>query len=356
MRVAIDVSHLNHEKLSGIGVYTLQLMRALAQLEAVELRPVCRLSRWKHQRYFKMHVGAARPWIPWAAEWGADVVHGPDFRVSGARRAKRIASIMDLAFLREGMTSESFARKKKADLDSLLDDHTPDALIAISEDTRRALAAYRPHLADRIYTTLLGGDHMHRLDSARDEEIHALGKFFLFVGNLEARKNVLGILTAFENFCRENDDAKLVLIGKPGFEGEKILAKVEASPYRERIEVVGYCSLGDLQAYYRHALALVYVSWIEGFGIPVVEAMQLGCPVITSSTTATAEVAGETGWLVNPSDVGAITRSLFEACALYDEPDRRADWVGRASQRASTFTWDRCARETLAVYRKVLEV
>jgi O-antigen biosynthesis alpha-1,3-mannosyltransferase len=355
MRIAMDISHLNHEKLSGIGIYTVELIRALQRIQGVELTPVYRPSRWKYRRFFKMHLGkAAKPWLPSLLEWQADVLHGPDFRVATAKRAVRVATILDLAFLKDGMTSPDFALKKKHDLDRLLDEQTPEALITISEATRRELVAYRPQLADRAHAVLLGGNHVHQLASPLDSELKSMNPYFLFVGNLEARKNVLGILKAFETFCQTLSGFDLVLIGKSGYDGERIVKAVAASPCHDRIRILGYCSMADLQAYYRHAVALVYPSWIEGFGIPVVEAMQLGCPVITSATTSTAEIAGNTGWLVDPSDVGAIARSMVEAAELRRDPGRRQEWVRRGEERAAQFTWERCARETLSVYGKAL--
>ena len=353
MRIAYDVSHLNHEKLSGVGVYTLELMKALRGLPGLDLVPVFRPSRWKHRHFFKMHAGEARPWLAGGVGLHADVVHGPDFRVSRSWRSARVASIMDLAFLKPGMTSPEFAAKKKRDLDRLLDQQTPEALIAISQDTARNLSDYRPHLAGRIHTALLGGDHFQFNAPADTVTGKSARPYFLFVGNLEARKNVLGLLAAFERFAQTTSEIELVLIGKPGFEGEHILKAIEQSPARNRIRVVGYTPLRELHASYSQALALVYPSFIEGFGIPVLEAMQLGCPVITSSTTATAEVVGDTGWTIEPSDIDGIAQAMRKVANL-SEPERRGA-VEKARQRAATFTWKKCAEETVTVYQKAID-
>lgn len=354
MRAAYDISHLNHSQLSGVGIYTLELLKALRAREGLSMQPVYRLSRFKSRKYFRQHIGDNyKPWMRGILESGSDVLHGPDFRVSATRRAKRVSSIMDLAFLEPGMTSPEFAAKKKRDLDRLLDDNTPDILIAISEATRDALVKYRPALADRVHVTLLGGDHMKFLESPMDERLKNK-PYFLFVGNLEARKNVLSILSAFESFCRDVDGVQLVLIGKPGFEGDIIAKAIEESPARSRILMLGYCSQADLQAHYRNALALVYPSWIEGFGIPVVEAMQLRCPVITSATTSTAEIAGDTGWLVDPADRKAILNAMLKAFELSKDTKAREVFLDRAEARAKTFTWARCAQETHEAYKKAL--
>lgn len=351
MRLAFDVSHLNHEKLSGVGIYTVELMKALRQVPGIDLIPVFRPSRWRHRNFFKGHAGETRPWLWGGLGLQADVVHGPDFRVARSSRAARVSSIMDLAFLKPGMTSPEFAAKKKKDLDRLLDHETPDALIAISHDTARALHSYRPQVRDRVHTVWLGGDHFQSLAPSSNWRVEK--PYFLFVGNLEARKNILGLLAAFEKFAVWTPDIELVLIGKPGYDGERILAAIEKSPARARIRVIGYAPLPDLHAAYGHALALTYPSWIEGFGIPVIEAMQLNCLVITSSTTATAEITGNTGWTVSPADVDGLARAMLEVARLSEEGRRLA--LEKARLRSQIFTWRKCAEETVAVYEAARE-
>jgi glycosyltransferase involved in cell wall biosynthesis len=337
LRVALDVSHLDHAKLSGVGVYTMELLRGLRRRPELQMQPVFRLSRWRKRRQFSRHAGIARPWLAGGFGLGADVLHGPDFFVGSGRRVRRVVTIHDLGFLTEGMTSPEFARKKTRDLNELLDERTPDAIIAISQATQRELLRYRPRLADRIHQIYLGGDH---LASATDE-LPALADsspYFLFVGNLEARKNVLGIMQAFERFRQ------------PGYQGQQILQRLQASPVAADIQVVGYCAGEELQNYYRNAVALVYPSWIEGFGIPVVEAMRLGCPVITSRTTSTAEIAGDAAWLVDPGDTAEISGAMEKAFAFVGDPEARKAWSERAIAQAARFTWDACAAQTATIY------
>jgi len=342
--VALDISSLNHQQISGVGIYTLQLLKALKQAPELNVTAVWKTSRWKYRRFFKQHAGRTRPWL-FGLGVKADVLHGPDFRVLRAPGFARVVTIHDLAFLTEGMTSPEFARKKKRDLDRLLDVSCPDALIAISEATRRDLLRYRPELEPRVHVVHLGGDHL------RDENTELLlpENYFLFVGNLETRKNVLGILRAFESFAAKGDPStRLKLIGKPGYEGDKIIAAIDESPVRSRIDLTGYCELSSLRNYYRQALGLVYPSWIEGFGLPVIEAMHLGCPVITSNGTSTAEIAGDAALLVDPQDTSAIARAMEKVAGFTN--DQRREQIKRARDRALVFTWKKCAEETRLVY------
>ena len=346
LRVALDVSSLNERQVSGVGVYTIELFKALNALDAVEIFPFCRLSRWKHRREMRHHIGSVRPWIP-GIGLSVDVIHGPDFRVIKAIGKARVVTIHDLAFLKEGLTSDEFRNKKKADLEALLLSSPPDQIITVSESTKQDLIERYPQFGSITTAIHLGGDHLKSVClNAEPPKNH-----FLFVGNLEARKNVLGILRAFELHASGMNSTRLVLVGKPGYQGETILSAVEKSPFAHRIEWVGYCPNDQLENYYRGAIALVYPSIVEGFGIPVLEAMRIGCPVITSASTACAEIVGDRAKLVNPSDTGEIARAMDEMVAMSQSPQRQL-WIKSAQERAAQFTWEKCARETVEVYRR----
>ncbi len=353
LSVAYDVSSLTGRQFSGAGVYTIELYGALRNLGEVQVQPFWRLSRWKYRKNLNFHVNESRPWIG-GFGFGAQVVHGPDFRVIDTRRAARVVSVLDLAFVREGMTSPEFGKKKKRDLDRQLLKNPPDAIIAISEATKRDLVSCYPEFESRTHVVYLGGDHLKV--SAPSSVISGSNAepYFLFVGNLEARKNVFRIIEAFEKFSAHAPKAvRLRLIGKPGYRGDEILRSVERSPMRDRIDILGFCSNEELQSYYRNALALVYPSLIEGFGIPVLEAMLLGCPVITSDSTACVEIVGDKAWLVGPEDVDAMVKAMNEVLSLSSE--RRQELISQAFAQASKFTWEKCARDTVEVYRRALE-
>lgn len=358
LRIGYDISSLTGRQISGVGVYTTRLLKALRAKRDLEVVPFYRLSRWKYRDVFESHVGACSSWVNgWSLN--LDVVHGPDFRVVKSS-ARRVVTIHDLAFLTEGMTSAKFAQKKTDDLNRVFDSSPPDIVITVSEATKRDLIRYRPETASKIHVVYLGGDHLiqNQSDESQSELVpqglNASEPYFLFVGNLEARKNVLGILRAFEQFAKSasHSSVKLKLVGKPGFGGEEILDAIKKSSISNRIELIGYCESSELKTHYRNAIALVYPSWIEGFGLPLIEAMHLGCPVITSGATSTGEITADAGWLVEPNDIQSIANSMEEVMTL--APELRAARIAKGRARAASFTWDRCANGTLIAYQAAL--
>lgn len=354
IKLAYDISSLNHLEISGVGVYVAELLKCLRQIENLQVAPVWRISRFKHRKYFQMHAGDSRPWLNgWTIN--PQVLHGPDFRVQAHPRAARVVTIHDVAFLKSGMTSPEFAAKKKRDLESLLLKSPPQAIAVVSEATKRELVANYPEFEPRTFVTYLGADHF-QFSQEPKPKAESAEKYFLFVGNLEARKNVLGIIKAFEiHAAHSSIPSRLKLIGKLGYQGEEIISAVENSRVRSQIDLLGYCSKHQLELYYRNAIALVYPSWIEGFGLPVIEAMKLNCPVITSSTTSTAEVSGGHAFLVDPSEPITIASAMDRALALDTSPEERERWLAKARLHADSFTWARCASSTYEIYRYALK-
>ena len=159
------------------------------------------------------------------------------------------------------------------------------------------------------------------------------GDYLLYVGTLQPRKNVGRLVEAFRR-CRERSGMALTLVlaGQPGW----LLGTIESH-------------IADLAALLSGALAFVFPSLHEGFGLPVLEAMACGTPVLTSSTSSLPEVAGDAGLLVDPLDLEALTAGL---CRLVQEPELRQTLSRRGLERATRFTWSRCARETLSVLRE----
>jgi len=173
------------------------------------------------------------------------------------------------------------------------------------------------------------------------------GRFFLSAGVLAPQKNLARVIRAFARL--DEPDATLVLAGRPAGDYVETMLRPLARKLgvAERVVFVGTTSDEELRALYHAALALVYPSLGEGFGLPIVEAMACGCPVITSTISSMPEVAGDAALLVDPRDDDAITAAL---CSVLGDPALRERLIVRGHTRAALFTWDEAARGTLRCY------
>jgi glycosyltransferase involved in cell wall biosynthesis len=174
------------------------------------------------------------------------------------------------------------------------------------------------------------------------------GPYVLFIGTLQPRKNLERLLAAFDRAAADRPDLLLALVGAGGWQPERLehaLARVRA---RDRVRLLGYAPDDDLPPLLCGSLGLAFPSLYEGFGLPALEAMACGVPVLTSTTSSLPEVVGEAALLVDPLDVDAIAGGLGR---LADEPELRRQLGERGLARAAGFTWERSARETLAVLR-----
>ncbi len=238
-----------------------------------------------------------------------------------------------------------------------------DRVACISEATRRDLCGHTGIEPERVFVTPLAASRelFHRVDDpAALAAVRARygipdAPYVLSLNTLEPRKNLGTAVRAFARLVEQEriGDLRLVLVGARGWDFAAVFDAVERSPaLRERILFPGYVADGDLAALYSGALAFVYPSLYEGFGLPPLEAMQCGVPVVTSDTSALPEVVGEAGRLVAPDDVDGFAGALGE---LYGDAAARAELGRRSLARAREFSWERCTRETLAAYRTALD-
>jgi glycosyltransferase involved in cell wall biosynthesis len=179
--------------------------------------------------------------------------------------------------------------------------------------------------------------------------VRAREPLVLFVGALQARKNVTRLVEAFESL---SEPWRLALAGATsGYGAAEILERISRSPSRSRIEITGYLDQQSLDALLARASIFAFPSLDEGFGIPVLEAMAWGVPVITSNRSALAEVAGDAALLVDPDCRDQIAAALER---LAGRSDLRDDLIAAGKQRAAQFTWDAAVRQTYACYRELV--
>lgn len=229
--------------------------------------------------------------------------------------------------------------------------HTYDQILVNSEATKRDFVHNLGADDKQIFVTPLGKDDRFRKmdDVSKNQQVrdkYGLPEsYLLFTGTLEPRKNITGLLEAYGN-TRARESLKLVIAGKKGWLYEEIFATVERLDLKERVVFTGFVDDDDLPCIYSMARVFVYPSHYEGFGLPVLEAMACGVPVIASNVSSLVEVTGEAAILVDPFDGAALSRSIDEVIFNRATHDR----LCKASvERAENFTWEGTAQETLKV-------
>lgn len=336
---------------TGVQFYTLQLIEHLARCDAVDLTVRCRaevadiLPDNCEKRIF---AGKFAAWHAARHELeGFDIIHCPTVRAPFRRAPRGVKTVMtvhDLVPLTYGHTHQWHYRMYfRHVLPRIV--RRFHALVAVSAATRRDVHNHYAVADDKMHVIPEGCRFEGcppEMSTARRE------RFILAVGTLEPRKNLARVVEAF--LAIDDPTLKLVIAGGRGW-GETRLDEM-VNPHRDRIDLRGYVETDDLRDLYRRAAMLVYPSLYEGFGLPVLEAMTLGCPVVTSRVSSLPEVGGDAAVYVDPYDVEAMAETI---AALMADESRRAAMARQGVERAAGFTWDACAQRTVELYRSLLE-
>jgi len=233
-----------------------------------------------------------------------------------------------------------------------------DRIVTVSHNTRRDLMDYFDIPAARIEVIYNGVSPRFRAEISREEKLRVAGKlgisfpYLLFLGGEKPHKNVQNVVRAFGKARREHSlPHTLVLAGPLPPNPARLEALIAALDISDAVHRRGIVDEGDLPALYAGAEAFLYPTLYEGFGLPVVEAMACGTPVLTSSTSALQEIAGGHALLVDPMDVDAIAAGIV---LLATDANARAQYIALGRKRALDFSWDKAAERTLAVYADAL--
>lgn len=306
--------------------------------------PVRQLRLGRLALYEAWHV-ARRPAVE-GATGPVDVIHATGVAVP-PKSAPLVVTVHDLAYVRD---PSQFSRKGRRFFNQALQLTRRDADLVLCSSQATlddCLQAAIP--AERLRLVPLGvrAEPVGAVEVADTLARYGLPeRYVLSVGTHEPRKNLATMLDAFRKLDRA--DLTLVLVGAAGWQ---VSVDELVAPLGDRVRVLGFVPNGDRDALYAGASVFCYPSLFEGFGLPVLEAMAQGTPVVTSLGTATEEAAGDAGIVVDPTDPGAIAEAM--AAVLDDEAlAARLSEAGRA--RAATFTWDRTAALTLAAYQELM--
>src|SRR5450759_2378284 len=273
---------------------------------------------------------------------GADLFHGLNQRLPRIPMRRAIATFHDLFVMTGEYATPEFRARFTAQARYAAE--RADAVIAVSEFTRSQVVSLLGVDPARIHVVHHGIRNLAEPASAPPSR----EKVILNVGAIQKRKNIARLVEAFEALP---PPWQLVLAGSHGYGAEEILARIENSPARDRIRVTGYLSAPDLAGWFARATVFAFPSLDEGFGMPVLEAMAAGVPVIASNRSALPEVAGDAAVLVDPDDSEALRQALLE---LTLNVDLCRELARRGTARAQMFTWEKAVRETWDVYRTLL--
>lgn len=283
---------------------------------------------------------------------GVDVFHGTNYFLPPTATARTALTIHDLAFLVEpswcsprivGPFSRSIARFA----------HKADAILTYSEatanDVERLLQVPRSKIAVAPMAVDEGFVPVAReaATAALKREWGIDGPFLLFISTLEPRKNVTGLIRIFEAIGNEIPH-KLVLIGGTGWNAEPIVDAIAKSPLRDRIVRPGFVPHMKLPVFYCAADAFVFPTHYEGFGLPLLEALTCGCPVVASDSSSVPEVTGGAALLAAPDDVAAHGRHVL---SVLSDSAVRERLIADGKRHAAQYSWQRCAAQTRAVYK-----
>jgi glycosyltransferase involved in cell wall biosynthesis len=285
-----------------------------------------------------------------------DVCHFPNYLAPLASPCPYGVTIHDMTLY----ITPRFHRFKKLVLDRTLLPHVARRAAGIitvsnsaSEDIVRHLRVPREKV--RVVMNAVAPIFRPVTDAARLSAVLAryglTVPYILFVGTIEPRKNIARLVQAFARLKRAGFPHKLVLVGQPGWHYQPIYAVIERQGIARDVIVTGYVPLEDLPVLYSGAECMAFPSLYEGFGLPVLEAMACGAPVVTSTSSSLAEVAGDAALLVDPYSVEQIADALAR---IHNDPHVAGDLTSRGLARAARFTWENAARATLDLYETVL--
>ncbi|MCL4219456.1 MAG: glycosyltransferase family 4 protein, partial [Candidatus Hydrogenedentes bacterium] len=375
VRVAMDLSCALDYPLTGVGYRALYITQALrAQSPELDLRMFATRARCVNQipeafqtgfsrhfvvpyaRKLKHHLWRRFDWPP--IEWfcgEVDVAHGLFHELPAAKKAVRLVTIHDLSFFKFPETHTAATIR----IHSAMLYHSAraaDACITVSQSCKRDLMEVLKFPEDRIFVVPGGVNIEEFAGSPSGEDVARLKAklgltrpYFIHLGTIEPRKNIPRLLEAYNRLrSRRQDCPQLLLVGAKGWLYEPIFEKLASYNFGNDVVYAGYLSRREAVLALKTALASVYPSMYEGFGLPVLESMAAGTPVICSNAASLPEVIGNCGLLTPPSDVDALEAAMEN---VLEHPGAASQRAEAAMQRAQAMTWSESARELAAVYR-----
>jgi len=366
MRVAIDTRKIHD---FGIGTYIRNLLRQLARIDAdseyillcreadlgiaAQLGPNFRSVREPSPNYSlreQIHV----PWL--LRRERPDVYHAPHYVLPPAIRCRSVVTIHDCIHLMFPQYLPNRAAYAYARASMWAAARRSNRILTVSEASKRdilQLFNVKPekivvvyNAIDEHFSATPSEEHVERIR----ERYQLDHKFVLYVGNIKPHKNLVRLIEAFSQLRRTHDDLKLLIIGDEISRLPALRRAVHRHKLHKHVRFLGYLKDDTLTVLYRLASVFVFPSLYEGFGLPPLEAMASGTPVVTSNVSSLPEVTGDAAVLVDPYDVDSIVDGIRR---ILDDPRLAEELRVKGLKRAREFSWERSVEKTQRVYREV---
>jgi len=367
MRIGIDCRTIQEPEPAGTAHYTKELVRALLEIDSDNeyflffgqeknipeefKRPNAKIiilppkslpfisSHWQFSRTLK--------------QCRLDIFHAPANTLPVGYNGASILTIHDLAIYQNSewfpkqtfstnfLVPRSLAMAKK--------------IIVPSESTKQDLQKIFRAPEEKIKVIYEGVRTEEPSENAKNSTLEKFNlpekNYFLFLGTIEPRKNLIALIAAYKILLQKNPDAPiLVLAGGKGWKNDDIFEAIKKRSLENKIKCLGYVSNEEKFALMKSALAFVYPSLYEGFGLPILEAMSLGAPVITSRISSIPEITGDSALLIDPNNDGEIASALEK---LWKDENLRNDFINKGKHQSAKFSWIKTAEQTLQTYKEI---
>ncbi len=375
MKIAIDLRPLMSGKISGVEVYIQSMLKALFEADSknqyilwynsfknIDIAhfplnyPNVKLVRTRiPNKFLNLSMSLLRwPKVDRLIDEAIDVLWVPDPRPAPVSdKCKKVTTFHDLSF--EDFR-HSFSRKTRLwhkILRPRTEAQEADQIIAVSHFTKGQLMdeyGIPPKKIQVVYEA--ADEHLRPIEMPKSFELiqrkyDLPNEYFLCLSTLEPRKNVSGVLEAFLDWKKDTEAPVALVVG--GKEHPRIFSHLNLKKHQD-IRLIGFVDEEDKALLYQHSLAFVYPSFYEGFGLPILEAMQCGAPVITSNATSMPEVAGEAALLINPNEPKELKAALHE---LYRDESMRLGLREKGFEQVKKFSWKKAADEFLVLMQGI---
>ncbi len=295
------------------------------------------------------------------AEWTAgahQLIHGPFDLVPPTKHSARVVTIHDLAFLRapEGLPKEWIRERTATVPPSAKRAHR---VLTVSEFSKQDIVERLQVDPARVQAIYHGISPSLKRSQDQEQDLHRLKErygiqpgFLLYLGTLQPNKNIEGLCAAYQKMRAEGFAGQLVLAGAEGWLYDEMWARIVQRKHDQNVLLTGFVDDEDIVRLYGCCATFALLSFLEGFGIPVIEAMACGAPVVAADACSLTEVTADAGILVNPNDTDAIAQALLKAATPSPFRDQL---IQRGLQHAATFTWEKSAQEHVDAYQTAIE-